>query len=367
MTQTRDPFAPDGACFIIAEAGVNHNGDAAMALALVDAAADSGADAVKFQTFRASEIASATAAKAEYQRRTTEADESQLSMLRRLELDEDAHHALIARCRQRGIAFLSTPFDLPSLELLTGRLGLSLIKLPSGEITNAPLLHAAARTRARIILSTGMADLGEVEDALGIIAHGLLGGTDPCRRAFAEAWHSEAGRAAVARQVILLHCTTEYPAPFDDVNLRAMDTLARAFGLRAGFSDHTPGIAVAMAAAAMGAVIVEKHFTLDRTLPGPDHKASLEPAELTAMVAGIRAVEAAMGDGVKRPAPSELPNRPIARKSLVARVAISAGEAFTPENLSVKRPGTGIAPTEWWDVLGRTAARDYDADEVITP
>lgn len=354
---------------VIAEAGVNHNGDPDMAARLVEAAAEAGADMVKFQTFRADALATAEAPKAAYQNRTCDVGETQLDMLRRLELGLDAHRALVAQCRRLGIGFLSTPFDLGSVGLLAGDLGLDLLKLPSGEITNAPLLLASARAGARIILSTGMAGLGEVEAALGVLAFGYTRPADAASgvAAFEDAFQSDEGQAALAAKVTLLHCTTEYPCPFDEANLRAMDTLAAAFGLPVGFSDHTEGVAVALAAVARGAMVVEKHFTLDRGLPGPDHRASIEPADLAALVRGIRQVEAALGDGRKRPTVSELPNRRVARKSLVALRPIAAGEPFSTENLGVKRPGGGISPMAYWDWLGRPASRAFAANEMIRP
>lgn len=351
---------------IIAEAGVNHNGSEDLALQLVEAAARAGADAVKFQTFTAAEIVTRAAAKAEYQQRTTGTSESQFEMIRRLELDEAAHRALIERCRQRGIAFLSTPFDVPSVGLLTG-LGLDTVKIPSGELTNPLLLLSAAQAGCKVIVSTGMATLTEVEKALGALAYGYLGGNRPGPTAFAAAWASPQGRAALAGRVTLLHCTTEYPASFDSVNLRAMDTLRRAFGLPVGLSDHTTGIAIPTAAAALGAAVVEKHFTLDRTLPGPDHAASLEPDELAAMVQAIRAVEAALGDGIKVPAAIEAKNMAVVRKCLVARVAVRAGTPFDADTLTVKRAGGGLAAELYWDWLGRPANRDYADDEPIAP
>lgn len=350
--------------YIIAEAGVNHNGSLDLALELVDAAARAGADAVKFQTFKAANIASAGAGKAEYQKRTTDGEENQLAMLKRLELDEAAHLVLMGRCRERGIEFLSTPFDLESLDLLL-KLGVSRLKVPSGEITNGPLLLAVGASGLPVILSTGMADPGDIRAALGVLALGMTGGTDPGEAAFGRALASQAGQKALADRVVLLHCTTEYPAPLQDVNLRAMAAMRQEFGLPVGYSDHTQGLAVPTAAAALGACLIEKHFTLDRGLPGPDHKASLEPGELADMVAAVRAVELALGSPAKVPAPSELKNRPIARKSLVAARAIARGQVFTPENLTVKRPGTGISPLRYWEFLGRTAERNYAADEVI--
>ncbi len=353
--------------FIIAEAGVNHNGSLDMARRLIDVAAEAGADAVKFQTFRAEQVVSRHAPKAEYQSRTTDKAESQLDMLRKLEFTESVHEALIAHTRVRGIAFLSTPFDLPSLRLLTNRLGLETIKIPSGEITNAPFLLEIARVAKRVILSTGMSTLAEVEAALGVLAFGFTQPLDatPDRDAFARAFTANTSQEALRQRVTLLHCTTEYPAPYAEVNLRAMDTLATAFELPVGYSDHTRGIHIAVAAVARGARVIEKHFTLDRSLPGPDHKASLEPGELQQMVAAIRDVGLALGDGVKRPSPAEWMNRDVARKSLVTVRAIAAGEVFSVENLVCKRPGTGLSPFRLWQILGQTASRDYTEDEAL--
>jgi N-acetylneuraminate synthase len=333
--------------FIIAEAGVNHNGSLEMAMELINVAADCGADAVKFQTFRSEALASRHAVKAEYQQRTTEAAESQIAMLKRLELSPDSFKRLAEHCRARGIEFLSTPFDLPSLDFLADEMGLKLIKLPSGELTNGPFLLAAARKGREIILSTGMATLSDVAAALDLLAEGY------------------GGHEAMKKRVTLLHCTTEYPAPIAEANLRAMDSLATEFNLPVGFSDHTLGIVVSIAAAARGAKIIEKHFTLDKSLPGPDHQASLAPAELREMVAGIRQVEAALGDGVKAPSPSEIKNMPIARKSLVAACSIASGEILTETNLTAKRPGSGVSPMRWREYLGRPANRAYEIDEPI--
>jgi len=352
--------------FVIAEAGVNHNGDIGMASALVDAAADAGADCVKFQTFRADKLASRAAEKAAYQKDTTGGGESQLEMLRRLEMPISWHRQLIERCAARGIAFLSTPFDLESLALLSEELALPRIKLGSGELTNAPLLHAAGLTGAAVILSTGMGTLEEVEAALGALAAGYLR-VPPGIEAFHAAFDSAEGRSALSEKVALLHCTTEYPAPPADINLRAMGALRDAFGLAVGYSDHTTGLAVPVAAVGRGATIIEKHVTLDRGLPGPDHRASLEPDELRTLVSMIREVEQALGDGVKRPMPSEMKNMAVARKSLVTTRPIAAGERFTPENLTVKRPGNGRSPFEYWSVLGTPATRSYEADEAIEP
>lgn len=351
--------------YIIAEAGVNHNGSLEMARRLVEVAAEAGADAVKFQTFRAEKLVSRSAPKAEYQTRTTGSEESQFEMIRKLELDEAAHADLIEHSRRCGIQFLSTPFDLESVDLLAGRFDLPLLKIPSGDITNAPLLLKAACTGKPVILSTGMSTLGEVEEALGVLAFGYGGGKDPSQAAFRAAYASPGLREALAGKVTLLHCTTEYPAPLAEVNLKVMETLKGAFGLPVGYSDHTAGIAIPVAAVALGASVIEKHFTLDRTLPGPDHKASLEPGELREMVAALRAVELALGSARKHPTPSELKNMAVARKSLVASRSLAAGETFSCGNLGVKRPGGGISPMQYFDLLGRRAAGDLAEDEQV--
>jgi N-acetylneuraminate synthase len=352
--------------FIIAEAGVNHNGDISLAKQLIDIAANAGADAVKFQTFQAEKLVSRNAPKAQYQTQTTGTTESQFEMIRKLELSDLDHELLISHAQSRGIQFLSTPFDIPSLHLLTQRFGLKKIKIPSGEITNAPFLLEIARCAERIILSTGMSTLAEVEAALGVLAFGFT--TDkaiPQRGDFEQAFASDQGQQELGDRVTLLHCTTEYPAPFREVNLRAMDTLASAFGLAVGYSDHTPGIHVSLAAVARGARIIEKHFTSDRTLPGPDHQASLEPQELNQLVRQIREIEQALGDGIKRPTASEWKNREVARKSLVASSAIKAGQVLTKENLTCKRPGTGVSPFSYWQTIGQVATRSYDMDETL--
>jgi len=364
------PSSPESSSvFVIAEAGVNHNGDMERAKALVDAAAEAGADAVKFQTFRADELVTQTAQKAEYQQRTSEATESQHSMLRRLELASDAHEMLLEHCQEQGISFLSTPFDSKSANFLVETCGVDRLKVPSGEITNGPFLLNLTRHGLPIVLSTGMSTLGEVEEALSVLAFGLTrrGGSDekPSGDAFRSAFSSPEGRHALQKHVTVLHCTTEYPAPFGEINLRAMDTLRHAFGCRVGLSDHSEGIAIPIAATARGASLIEKHFTLDRQLPGPDHAASLEPDELIAMIQSIRQVETALGTGRKTPTDSEIKNRPVARKSLVARRPIAKGEIFTSEMLAAKRPGTGVSPMRYWELLGETAARDYASDEEI--
>ena len=352
--------------YIIAEAGVNHNGSLEMAISLIDVAAKAGADAVKFQTFKAENLVSRNAEKADYQKKTTDKDESQFEMIKKLELDLAAHQVLIQHCQKLEIQFLSTPFDLESLSLLVNILDLPLIKIASGEITNAPFLLKIAQFGKPIILSTGMSTLGEVEQALGVLAFGYLHRPErPSIQAFQRAWCSLEGQQILIRNVTLLHCTTEYPAPYSNVNLKAMDTLKYAFGLPVGFSDHTPGIAIPLVAVARGAVLIEKHFTLDKNLPGPDHQASLEPNELCGMVEGIRAIEMSLGDGVKVPSPVEMKNIPVARKSLVAAKTIQKGEIFTEDNLTTKRPGTGKSPIHYWEWLGKKAERGYLSDEVI--
>ncbi len=351
---------------IIAEAGVNHNGDTGMAMSLIDQAAEAGADVVKFQSFRAHNLVTATAPKAAYQFAQTDAAETQLEMLKRLELSEDDHHQLIEHCRTRGIAFLSTPFDPYSLRLLVGNFGLTRIKFGSGELTNAPLLLEAGKSDAHIILSTGMGTLSEVEQALGVLGYAMRGGDAmPSRDAFAAALWDEEVWAILHMRVTLLHCTTEYPAKVEDTNLRAMDTMAKAFGLPVGYSDHTEGNAIALAAVARGAQVIEKHFTLDRSLPGPDHRASIEPAELADLVRDIRRVEAALGNGIKQPRPAEQANRPIVQKSLVALRDLSAGHVLTAEDIGVMRPGTGHPPITYWERIGTTLRSAHKAGDVL--
>jgi len=353
--------------YIIAEAGVNHNGSLDLAKQLIDVAADAGANAVKFQTFKADQMVSRSAPKAEYQTKTTDARESQFKMIKRLELDELTHKKLINYCKKQEIQFLSTPFDFESMDLLVHTFNLTRLKLSSGEISNAPLLLKAAQSGKPVIVSTGMSTLGEIETALAVLAFGYIQVNEgPSLKAFQEAYCSEAGQQALQEKVVLLHCTTEYPAPFEDVNLRAMDTLHAAFGLPVGYSDHTSGIAVAIAAAARGAVIIEKHFTLDRNLPGPDHKASLEPGELKAMVQSIRQVEAALGSSIKFPAGSEVKNITMARKSIVASKDIKKGDIFTEDNITVKRSACGISPMNYWQLLGKIADKNYKKDEMVS-
>lgn len=331
--------------YVIAEAGVNHNGSLAVAEDLVRAAAGAGADAVKFQAFRAADLATASAAKADYQRRAT-GDDSQLAMLAALELDEGAHRRLKSLCGEVGIDFLSSAFDLASVDMLAA-VGTALWKVPSGEITDLPYLRRvaerAAASGSRVLLSTGMAEMGEVRAALDVIAS--LG--------------------VPRERITVLHCSTEYPAPFADVDLLAMRTMRDELGVDVGYSDHTPGVSVAVAATALGATVIEKHLTLDRSMPGPDHAASLEPSEFAAMVAAIREVTAALGDGVKRPAAAELATRDVVRKSIVAARAIRAGETIGESDIAAKRPGTGVSPMRWDDVVGSAASRDYAPDEMI--
>ena len=328
--------------FIIAEAGVNHNGSVKLAKELIDVAVQSGVDAVKFQTFKAENLVSKDTQKAAYQKETTDKQESQFDMIKKLELDMSIHKELISYCESKDIMFLSTPFEHDSIDMLN-KLGLEIFKIPSGEITNLPYLRHIGSLKKEVILSTGMADLGEIEDALDIL--------------------TEAG--ADRDQITVLHANTMYPTPMEDVNLKAMQTIGTAFDIAYGYSDHTLGIEVDIAAVAMGATIIEKHFTLDKTMEGPDHKASLEPDELVAMVKAIRNIELALGSSVKKPSKSEKPNMEIARKSIVANQAIEMGETFTEENMTIKRPGSGISPMQWDETIGRKALKDYDADELI--
>jgi N-acetylneuraminate synthase len=351
----------------IAEAGVNHNGSLELALKLVDAAAAAGADVVKFQTFKAQHLVTAQARKADYQAINTGEGGGQMEMLRKLELAHADHHLLLARCREHGIGFMSTAFDSESLAFL-GTLDMPAVKIPSGDITHAPMLLQAARLGRPLIVSTGMSTLADIETALGVIAFALTRSNSPSSRADFEAARSSAeGQAALLDCVTLLHCVTEYPAPPVSVNLRAMDTMAQAFGLPVGYSDHTAGAAVSLAAVARGATVIEKHFTLDRSLPGPDHAASLEPGELRSLVADIRIIEEALGSRRKGPAAVEIGNRTVARRSIVAARAIAQGERLTLDALAFKRPGTGLPPTEAWDLLGRLAGRAYQPDDLILP
>ena len=327
---------------IIAEAGVNHNGDMALAKQLIDTAADAGADLVKFQTFSADRLVTQQAKKADYQCVSTASAETQHQMLSRLELTEDMHDELIAHCAKRNIGFFSTGFDIESVDFLIS-LGINHLKIPSGEITNLPYLRHIGRFGKHVIVSTGMSTLGDIEAAIDVLE-----------------------QAGTSRSLItVLQCTTEYPTPMDEVNLSAMQTIQAAFGVAIGYSDHTAGIEASIAAAALGASVIEKHFTLDKNLPGPDHKASLEPDNLKSMIEAIRNIEIALGDGIKRPTSSESRNKSVARKSLVASKYIKTGEVFSAENITTKRPGTGMSPMTWDTVIGRKAARDFAVDELI--
>lgn len=328
--------------FIIAEAGVNHNGSIELAKKLIDVASESGADAVKFQTFKAEKLVSKNAQKADYQKQTTDTKESQFDMIKKLELDMDTHKELMAYCKTKDIMFLSTPFDHDSIELLND-LGLEIFKIPSGEITNLPYLRHVGKLNKKVILSTGMADIGEIEDALDIL---IQAGTKK-------------------ENITVLHANTMYPTPMEDVNLKAMVTIGNTFDIAFGYSDHTLGIEVDIAAVALGACCIEKHFTLDCTMEGPDHKASLEPDELKAMVKAIRNIELALGSSVKKPSKSEMPNMKIARKSIVAKMDIKKGELLSENNLAIKRPGSGINPMRWDEIVGSIATKDYKEDELI--
>ena len=328
---------------IIAEAGVNHNGDIAKAKALIDKGAEAGVDYVKFQTFKASNLVTKQAKRAAYQDRNTQDNDSQYEMLKKLELSETVHQELIDYCVQKGVKFLSTGFDFELLEFLAG-LGITIAKVPSGEITNLPYLRKVATLFPEVILSTGMANITEIKDAVKVL-------TD---------------NGVSKDKITVLHCNTEYPTPMEDVNLKAMLHIQRELGVPVGYSDHTLGIEVPIAAVALGATVIEKHFTLDKTLPGPDHKASLEPEELKAMVMAIRSIEKAIGgSGLKEVSKSEAKNKAIARKSIVATKTIKKGDMFSAENLTVKRPGTGISPMQWDEVIGKTAKKDFEEDDLI--
>lgn len=328
--------------FIIAEAGVNHNGSLELAKKLIDAAVEAKADAVKFQTFKTENLVCKDTQKADYQKETTNTKESQFEMIKKLELDIEAHHMLLEYCKEKNILFLSTPFDHDSIELLN-ELGLEIFKIPSGEITNLPYLQHIGSLNKKVILSTGMSNMDEIQLALGVL---IQAGTQK-------------------ENITVLHANTQYPTPMCDVNLKAMQTIGKTFDIKYGYSDHTLGIEVDIAAVALGACCIEKHFTLDKAMEGPDHKASLEPEELKAMVQAIRNIEQALGNGVKQPSPSETKNMSVVRKSIVAKQAIKKGEIFTAENLVIKRPGTGINPMNWEVILGQIAQRDYQEDELI--
>lgn len=328
---------------IIAEAGVNHNGDMKIARQLIDKAAAAGVDYVKFQTFKADKLVKKDAEKAAYQAISTDQSETQYEMLKRLELTNEQHLELIEYCKEKKVTFLSTGFDSESIDFLVN-IGIDLIKIPSGEITNLPLLRQIAHYNKNVILSSGMATMKDIDNALEVL--------------------KKAGQDK--DKITLLHCTTQYPTPFAEVNLNAMEAIKNHTGLQVGYSDHTLGIEVPIAAVALGATVIEKHFTLDKTMPGPDHAASLDPDELLKMVSCIRNIEVAMGEGVKKPSPSEIENMVVARKSIVAACNIAKGEMFTEYNLTVKRPGNGISPMKWDEVVGTIAQKDFLTDELIT-
>lgn len=351
---------------VIAEAGVNHNGDPAIALEMIDVAADAGCDVVKFQTFKADLGVSEGAPKAAYQRRGSDPMESQRAMLTRLELEPMTYNQLVMRCAERGISFMSSPFDLESLSFLVEQLGQHRVKIASGELVSGPLLLAAGRAGVDVIISTGMSTTDEIRAALGVLAHGYLGQIGgPTRQQALTHLDDPSVLAILADKVTLLHCTSLYPTPPSQVNLLAMETLVENFGLPVGYSDHTLGSAVAVAAVACGATVIEKHFTMSRDLPGPDHTASLESTELTSMVADIRCVEQALGSPIKMPTANEIEMRAVVRKSLIAAQPIAAGDTFRAEHLAVQRPGTGIQPLRYWDVLGTPAPRAFAVGDLI--
>jgi len=352
--------------YIIAEAGVNHNGSVEMAKRLVDVAKQAGADAVKFQTFKAENLVTRSAQQASYQVNNLGEATSQFEMLKKLELSYEEFAELKNYCDSIQIEFLSTPFDVESVDFLVDDIGMSQNKIPSGELTNSPLIHYIATKRKPMIVSTGMAAMNDIHEALSFLAYGLafpdqLVNLDQVQTFY----QSLEAKLLLSEYVTVLHCTTEYPAPFETINLNAMNEMKKELQLPIGFSDHSEGIAVPIAAVALGAVIIEKHFTLDRNLPGPDHLASLEPKELEEMVTGIRAVEQSLGTGNKMPTPIELENRQAARKSIVAKVKIAPGEMFTEDHLAIKRPGTGMPPTAYWLLVGKVAKRSYEVDTLI--
>ena len=352
--------------FIVAEAGVNHNGDRERAFELVDVAIEAGVDAVKFQTFCPSKLLVASAPKAQYQKDNTNLNETQYDMLSKLMLDKKTHVELKNYAEKNGLVFMSTAFDSGSLAFLHDELELEYLKIPSGEITNGPLLLEYGRTKKQLLLSTGMANIEEVREALSVLAFGFMKLREsPTRKRFRECFDDEESQVALRNTVILLHCTTQYPAPLGCINLRAMDTLRTVFGLRVGYSDHSEGTLVPGLAVAMGAEVIEKHYTLDRKLPGPDHKASLEPPQLKSMVNVVRSVELSLGDGQKLPRGEEYKNSLVARKSLVAGKEIKVGELFTAENLVAKRPGIGRSPMEYWDLMHSASDRDYSVDDIL--
>lgn len=351
--------------FIIAEAGVNHNGSLDLAFQLVDAAKEAGADAIKFQTFKTEHLVTKDAEQAQYQEKNIGKPSTQYEMLKSLELRYDEFIKLKGYCNEKNIMFLSTPFDLESVDFLIRDLGLNLIKISSGEITNAPYLYKIASYGVEIIISTGMSTVDEIHQSLAFIAYGLSQQKEITSEHVKKYYQTNEAKELLRKNVKILHCTTEYPTPFEEVNLNAMEALREEFQLEVGLSDHSEGILVPIAAIAKGALIIEKHFTLDKSMPGPDHKASLDPEELKEMIQSIRIIEKVLGEKIKRPTKSEIKNKSVARKSLVAAKAIMKGELFTLENLTVKRPGSGIEPYYYWDYIGKAAQKDYEEDEVI--
>ncbi|OZI12712.1 N-acetylneuraminate synthase [Bacillaceae bacterium SAS-127] len=351
--------------YIIAEAGVNHNGSLQLAFDLVDAAAEAGADAVKFQTFQAEQLVTKEAKQATYQEQNMGESMSQYEMLKQLELSHDEFIQLQGYCEKKNITFLSTPFDLKSVDFLIETLNLHTIKIPSGELSNAPYIYKIASCGVNIILSTGMATMEEIHQALAFIAFGLAKKEPVTLQSVQAYYETEEAKALLKDKVTILHCTTEYPTPVEDINLASIDYLQVETRLQAGLSDHSDGIVVPIAAVARGAVMIEKHFTLNKNLPGPDHKASLEPNELKEMIQAIRQVEQAIGAFDKKPSSIELKNKQVARKSLIASRSIQVGERFTAENMTIKRPGNGVSPVFYWDYLGREVDKDYKEDELI--
>ncbi|MDP2559848.1 N-acetylneuraminate synthase [Psychrobium sp. 1_MG-2023] len=353
--------------YIIAEAGVNHNGDEALAYQLIDKAVDAGADAVKFQTFKAEDIASHEAKKATYQIDSNQPEQTQFEMLKALELSHSLHFKLKEYAQDVGIDFLSTAFDLTSLNFLVHQLKVDRLKIPSGEITNLPFILAHAQTGLDVILSTGMATLSEIEQALSTLAFGLLnkGQKPKSQMCFNQAYLSPQGQKLLKDKVTILHCTSEYPTPIEHVNLNALDLMRQKFTSKLGYSDHTQGIYVSLAAVAKGATIIEKHFTLDKTLPGPDHKASLSPQELKQMISGVRQVEHSLGQAIKQPSIGEQETKIIARKSLALKVSVRKGEELTEENLTTLRPSTGICPSLYWQYLGTNAKQNYQPGDLL--
>lgn len=351
--------------FIIAEAGVNHNGSLDIAIQLVDAAVEAGADAVKFQTFKTENLVTKSARQAKYQEINIGKASSQFEMLKNLELSFDDFKKLKEYCIKKGIMFLSTPFDLESVDFLIKELHLSLIKIPSGEITNAPYLYKIASNGVDVIISTGMSTIEEIHHSLAFLAYGYANKIDLSFEKVKDFYQTEEAKELLKKKIRILHCTTEYPSPFEEINLNVIDQIKKEFHLDVGLSDHSEGILVPIAAIAKGVSIIEKHFTLDKTMQGPDHRASLNPAELKEMVRSIRIIEKTLGEKNKGPTQSEIKNKSVARKSLVAARVIKKGEEFSLENLTIKRPGTGVEPFYYWDYLGKAAKKDYLEDEII--